>query len=67
MFDNDGWFHPPSSNLIAWARREKASPIVYIQCGHGPTAYANPGFQRLLANAVDWAVGRDAAAWAAGR
>ena len=51
---NDGWSHPPGSNLIAWTRRHGSSPIVYIACGDDPTAYANPGFRRLVENAIRW-------------
>ena len=57
MFDNDGWEHAPGSNLIGWTRTEGASRIVYLQCGDDPVAYANPHFQRLLKNAIEWASG----------
>ena len=60
MFSNKGWDHAPGSNLIAWTRREKASPIVYIQFGHGPATWENPGFKRLLANTIDWVKSDDA-------
>jgi uncharacterized protein len=59
---NDGWQHPPGSNLIAWTRRVGASPIVYIQCGDGPSAFANDGFRRLLANAIRWVASEAASA-----
>jgi type 1 glutamine amidotransferase len=54
MFSNEGWSHPPGSNLIAWTHRYKQSPIVYIACGDSPAAYANPGLRRLIANAIRW-------------
>ncbi|TAL01931.1 MAG: ThuA domain-containing protein [Rhodospirillaceae bacterium] len=60
MYSRAGWNHKPGSNLIAWTRREKSSPIVYIQCGDGPTAYGNAGFRRLLANALTWVVSPEA-------
>jgi type 1 glutamine amidotransferase len=63
MFSNDGWRHAAGSNLVAWTRREKNSPIVYIQPGDGPSAYDNPGYRRLLGNAVNWLLGPDAAAF----
>ena len=54
----DGWAHPQGSNLIAWINRYRNSDIVVIACGDGPSAYANPGFRRLLGNAIRW-VARD--------
>ena len=54
MFDNSDWDHPPGSNLIGWTRETGASRIVYLQCGDDPKAYANPHFQRLIRNAIDW-------------
>ena len=64
MWTREGWEHPPGSALIAWAKRVGNSPIVYIQCGNDEATYANPGFRRLLRNAVDWATSADAARWA---
>ncbi|MGK2287127.1 ThuA domain-containing protein [Pedomonas sp. V897] len=54
MFSNEGWEHPPGSNLIGWTRQAGNSPVVYLQCGDGPSAYENEGFRRLLANAICW-------------
>lgn len=59
MYSNEGWEHPPGSNLIGWTRRRGASRIVYLQCGDDPVAYANPHFQRLIANAIRWVSDRD--------
>lgn len=59
MFSRDGWSHPPGSNLIAWTRRHRASPIVYIACGDGPAAYRNPALQTLIGDAIRW-VAREA-------
>ena len=55
MFDNAGWDHAPGSDCIAWARTHGTARLVYLQCGDGPQAYANPAFVRLLANALDHA------------
>ncbi len=54
MFSNEGWSHPPGSNLIGWTRRYGNSRIVYLQCGDDPVAYANTQFRQLLANAIAW-------------
>jgi hypothetical protein len=64
MDSNEGWTRPPGSNLMVWARREKRSPIVYMQCGDGRSAYENRGFRKLFGNAVGWLVSDDARACA---
>lgn len=55
MFSNDGWTHPPASNLVGWTRTQDASRIVYLQGGDDPKAYANENYQRLVGNAIRWA------------
>jgi type 1 glutamine amidotransferase len=67
MLSRRGWSHPPGTNLVAWARRQGASPIVTIAMGDGPSAYANPGFRGLLENAVRWVASPEAHAWARSR
>lgn len=59
MHCNEGWQHPPGSNLVGWVKRYRNSPIVYLQCGDGPSAYRHPSFRRMLANAIDWACSSD--------
>lgn len=54
MYDNEGWDHPPGSNLIGWAREVGRSRIVYLQCGDDPVAYANEHFRKLIRNAIEW-------------
>jgi uncharacterized protein len=54
MFDNAGWPHPPSSNLVAWTKPARQADIVYLQFGDGPATYRNPAVRRLLANALEW-------------
>jgi hypothetical protein len=41
--------------------------VAYIQFGDGAATYADPNYRRVLGNAVDWAAGADALAWAAER
>ena len=67
MFSREGWSHPPGTSLVAWANRRGASPLVYIACGDGPSAYANPGFRRLVHNAIHWVASAEARAWARAR
>jgi len=64
MFSNEGWTHAPGSNLIAWAKRYRNSPIVYIACGDDEKAYENPAFRRLVENAIRWVASAEALHWA---
>jgi type 1 glutamine amidotransferase len=66
-FTNTGWAHPKGSNLIAWVKNAGNSPVTYIQAGHGPTAFANPSYRRLLSNAIRWSISPGAREWARGR
>lgn len=52
MFVNDGWDHPPGSNLIGWTKRAGNCPLVYLQPGDGPAAYENAHVRRLIENAI---------------
>lgn len=67
MYSNEGWTHPPGSNLVGWTKRAGASPLVYLQFGDGPATYADPNFRRLISNAIRWVVSDKAKAWAARR
>ncbi len=58
------WSHPPGSDVVAWANAARKSPVVATDLGDGPDAYANPGFRRLLHNAVHWVASEEARAWA---
>ena len=46
--------HPNSGTVIGWTHRYKKSPIVYLQPGHGPSAYDNPNFRTLVARSIRW-------------
>jgi type 1 glutamine amidotransferase len=67
LWARDDWTHPRGSGIVGWVKSAGASPIVYLQPGHGPSAYANPGFQRILANAIAWVASAEAHSWAAAR
>lgn len=58
------WRHPPGSDLIAWAKRVRNSPVVATDAGDGPAAYANPAFRRFLTNAIHWVASPEAREWA---
>ncbi len=64
MFSNEGWAHPPGSNLVGWVKRARNSPLVYLQFGDGPETYGDVQYRRLLANAIGWVASSEAAAWA---
>jgi hypothetical protein len=65
--DNEGWAHPPGSDLVAWTKSAGRSPVAYLQFGDGPDTYGDPSFRRVLLNAVRWAASADAHQWAAER
>lgn len=50
--------HPDSNKVIAWTHRYKKSPIVYLELGHGPTAFNNPNFRLLLERSIRWVAGK---------
>lgn len=50
---------PTNHPVLAWARQEQASRIVYLQLGHGPSAYDHPSYRRLLSQAIRWTAKRD--------
>jgi uncharacterized protein len=54
MFSNEGWDHPPGSNLIGWAKEALNSRLVYLQPGDGPSVYENPHYKQLVENAIRW-------------
>jgi type 1 glutamine amidotransferase len=57
MFSREGWEHPPGSNCIAWESRTCPARLVYLQCGDGPAAYANPHLRQLIAQALAYTSG----------
>jgi hypothetical protein len=61
------WTHPPGSDLVGWANASGASPVVALELGDGPPAYANPAFRTLVGNALRWVASAEARAWAKGR
>jgi type 1 glutamine amidotransferase len=50
--------HPKSGKPLAWARTQGKSRVVYLQLGHGPTAFENANFRKLLAQSIRWTAGR---------
>lgn len=62
--DNDGWTHPPGSDLVGWVKSAGRSPVVYLQFGDGPGTYDDPSFRMVLQNAIRWVASPSARAWA---
>ncbi len=50
--------HPKSERIIGWCKRYGDGKVVYIQLGHGPEAYANPFYRRLVRQAILWVADR---------
>lgn len=59
LFSREGWSHPAGSNIVGWTKTYRRSPLVYLQFGDGPSAYANEHFRKLLGNAIRWASSSD--------
>lgn len=49
---------PLSSPVIGWTHRYGKSLVAYLQLGHDHQAYENPGFRRLVAQAIQWTAGK---------
>ena len=64
---NEGWSHPPGSDLVAWVRSEDSAPIAYLQFGDGPVTYGDAWFRRVLAQAITWVASPEAHHWAVSR
>lgn len=48
---------PTSTPTIAWTHTYGRSRVVTVQGGHGPSAWQNPSFRRVLEQAVRWVAG----------
>jgi type 1 glutamine amidotransferase len=46
--------HPKSMRYLAWINHYGNSEVIYIQLGHGPSAYSNPHFRKLIQQAIEW-------------
>jgi type 1 glutamine amidotransferase len=46
---------PKSGKPLGWVRKQGRSRVVYLQPGHGPTAFTNKNYRQLLAQAIGWA------------
>jgi len=46
--------HPKSGKPLMWTRNEKKSRLVYLQLGHGPSAFKDPNYRQLVARSIRW-------------
>jgi type 1 glutamine amidotransferase len=46
--------HPKNEPPIAWAKQYGNSRVFYFMLGHGPSAWTNPNYPRILANGIRW-------------
>lgn len=50
--------NPENDKPVVWIGPWRKSRVIAIQLGHGPGAYRDSGFRRLVSNAVLWAAGK---------
>lgn len=48
--------HPKSSKYIAWTNPFGRSEVLFIQLGHGPEAFGNPNYRKLLRQGIEWSI-----------
>jgi type 1 glutamine amidotransferase len=46
--------HAKSGKPLMWTRTEKKSRVIYLQLGHGPEAFANPNYRKLVAQSIQF-------------
>ena len=59
LYSNEGWNHPPGSNLVAWYKQVEKAPLVYLQFGDSAETYGNPHVRQLLAQALNFVAGEN--------
>jgi type 1 glutamine amidotransferase len=52
--------HPKSGKPLMWTRTERKSRVIYLQLGHGPEAFANQNYRRLVAQSIQFVAKPDA-------
>src|SRR5882762_2559133 len=48
---------PKSMRNLAWIHHYGNSDVIYIQLGHGPTAFNNANYRKLIQQAIAWSAG----------
>lgn len=49
---------PTSDSFLGWCKTYGNARTCYIQLGHGPQAFVDANYQKLVANAIRWVAGR---------
>jgi uncharacterized protein len=47
-----------SDKIVGWVKNYRNSKVCYLQSGHNETAYQNPNYRQLVANAIRWTANR---------
>ena len=55
--------HSEGSDLVAWTKTYKNSPIAYVMFGHGPKVYYDKHYRSLVVNSIKWATSNKTADW----
>ena len=50
--------HPKSGKPLGWCRTHGKSRVVYLQLGHGPEAFNNGNYRKLLRQSIRWTAGK---------
>jgi uncharacterized protein len=50
--------HPKSGKPLMWTRTEGKSRLVYLQLGHGPSAFKDSNYRELVARSIRWVARR---------
>lgn len=45
---------PTSEKTIGWVKTYGKARVFFMQSGHGPTAYENPNYRKLVVRAIRW-------------
>ena len=50
--------HPQNDRPVVYIGPNPQTRAVYIQLGHSESTFRNPGYRRLVHNAILWGAGR---------
>ncbi len=50
--------HPKSGKPLGWTRTQGKSRVVYLQLGHGPSAFNDQNYRKLVAQSIHWTARR---------
>ena len=50
--------HAKSGKPLGWSRTQGKSRVVYLQLGHGPEAFNNENYRKLVAQSIRWTAKR---------